>query len=347
MKASLRMTALFAVSALLTACGGGGGGSSGSAPPPGNNIPPVITPPLEPVNEAAKYKDTLQSGLNLILQADHVTKTLWDLPALIAPGITAHGPFTHCTNSSCDHSQDQLQWFSLTLSNGESVRVQDWQDVNSNLIVDGYDQLRIDLVTYGDDPAITSSGTTNYPGADGYQHLFFGADPDNTHDGLYVGTKRQYEFNGSLAVKVVNGQYVVRDVREEDTSGVTRLITINEYSAQRVKLGSWMTTIVATSNVADLDKVEFDIDMLNYFGGAKQKLATVSPLNFGVQGGKTIIESGSWTYSWDSNTGTKYVLQVSVDADPAYLNIEIDEGADGTFDKSGRLAQSDLDYSIQ
>jgi len=348
MDAFVRLCALVAVTTLLAACGGGGSDSPvGQAPPPqsGGNPPPDPAPP-PPVNSAADYKGYLEASLRIVLMVDHAAKTIVGLPAQIAPDVAAHGPFTHCTNSACQ-DDDRSQWYTLSAAGGGSIRVMDWREVvTPNGVLDGPDTLELDLSSVGTAPSVTSTALLYLPATpDGVFSASFTSDPDLTRDGLRLGNAVSPELQGNISVLPKSGRYEIRDHRADELTD--RQLIIAEYAQGQVT-SSWLANYVAATNVSDLDAVDFDIDLLNYFGGTKLKLSTLTSLNLGVVSGRTVIESGRYRYEYEDAAHNKhFVLRVSVDADPAYLLVEIDDPADGTYDKSGRLAQADFNYAPQ
>lgn len=344
MSASMRLSALIAATALLGACGGGGGGSSPTTPSPSGGNPPTNPPPTNPpVNDAEQYKGFLEASLRIVLGVDHIAKTFNQVPAKIKADVEAHGPFTQCQNSTCP-DVDTSQWVTFPMIDGGTVRLQNWEGFPANGVLDAEDHVYADFVGIGGGPTVTATAHLYMPGADGALRMSFGANYELTRKGLRLSDNTATEWTGSLLVAPSDGKYEIRDRLATEVDNDRQSI-ITEYSDSGQTLNVWLTNYVATTNISDLDSVEFNIDMFNYVGGASLKLRTDSPLNFGIVGGTTAIESGRYIYEYQDQT-KHYALRVSVDTDPAFLNVEIDEGADGTYEKSGRLPQDDFDYRM-
>lgn len=350
MEPTARLVLLLTVSALLSACGGGAGESDPSAPvpPPSSETPPTGDSPGTPAPGAdvLAYQGNLEAALRVVLMMDHAVKVLLPVPADIGPEVNAHGPFTHCTDSTCE-DENQGQWYTLVPVAGGSIRVLDWQEVvNANGVLDAPDTLTLDLQDVGSAPAITTTARLYLPGTvDGPFAITFTSNPEQTRGGLTLVTAPSPELQGNLSVWSREGRYEIRDHRPDEL--MDRQLIVAEY-ADGQTVSSWLTNSVLRTNVENLSAVDFDIDMLNYIGGARLKLSSLAPLEFGDANGHVTIEAGSYRYEYqDDARGRHFVLRVSVDADPAYLLIEMDSEADGTFENSGRIVQSALDYLPQ
>lgn len=350
MNASLRRSVLVTATALLAACGGGGGGGNAPAPtppPPSGGNPPT-NPPDPPTNppitsDAEQYRSFLEASLRLVLGVDHVAKTIHAVPASIKADVEAHGPFTQCQHSACP-DVDTSQWVTFPLAGGGTVRLMNWQETPVDGVLGADEHLYLDLVEIGAHPLITTTAHLYTPGADGALIMNFTADYELSRRGLRLGSNTTTEWTGTLRVKPANGGYELRDHQVSDPDNDRQLIiTERNHSGEQVNV--WLTNYVSTTNMNDLDAVSFDIDMLNYIGGGRLKLRSDSPINFGVLSGKTIIEAGRYVYEYQGQD-KHFALRVSVDPDPAYLAVEIDEAADGTYEKSSRLSQDGFDLAL-
>jgi hypothetical protein len=354
MKSNLRISALAAATAVLAACGGGGGGGGTTAPPPGGTTPPPPVP--TPVNDAEQYKGYLQASLRHVLGVDVTVKALYQVPSKIKADVEAHGPFTRCQDSACPPGVDTSQWVTFPYVDGGTVRLQDWFDAPTGPTspegvtpTDGQygadDQVTVDLQGIYSSPSLSvtaqiGSASSQYP-----FNINFISNHELTRDGLRLNNNSEVEYAGSLRVALADGKYTITDHAAGDPTD--RMFTIDELNAQGQSLNAWMTNYTATTNVADQDTVTFDVDMFNFVGGSTLKLKSSTPINFAYVNGRTILESGSFTYEFKAPAQSEqFNLRVTVDADPAFLNVEIDENADGTYEKSGRLPQADFDYSF-
>lgn len=341
MNASLRLSGLIAATALLAACGGGGGGGSSPTPPSSTNPPPSNpTPRPPPVNDALQYKGFLGASLGIVLGMDHVAKTFFELPAKIKTEVEQHGPFTNCTDSTCTEV-DTSQWVSFPLDNG-TVRLQDWDEIIDKDGVLGADErLELDVQGLGE-KKISSQVHLFTPGAAGYMGLGFQANYELTREGLLLNEDPSRQYQGSMIVEHEEGKLVLRD-HPTTATDIERQLIISEIESHG--RNTWLTNYYSTTNESDLDAVTFDIDMYNYVGGGQLKLKSETPLNFGTMNGRMVLEAGSFVYD-NKLSDSHVILRASVDADPAFLLVEIDANADGTYEKSGRIAQDDFNFNF-
>jgi hypothetical protein len=344
MNSSLRLSTLIAATALLAACGGGGGDTAPApapTPPTGTN-PPVTQPPPPPapVNDAEQYKGYLGASLGIVLGIDHVAKSMYDLPAKIRANVEQHGPTTKCSHSACPPDADTSQWATYPVENG-TVRLQEWEEiVLKDGLLGGDEHLVLDVAGVGI-PTISSTMHLYTPGATGVMSLMFLANYEATRNGLQINGDASMELTGALGVKLTaEGKYELRDRPVTETEA-TRQLIITETDA--TGKNSWLVNYIATTNAMNLDAVTFDVDMLNAIGGGNLRLKTETALDFGTINGRMVLEEGAFTYE-NTVGSTHVILRTTVDADPAFLRVEIDENADGTYEKFGRLAQEDINF---
>jgi hypothetical protein len=360
MNSTLRISALVAATAMLAACGGGGGGDSTPAPPANGGGGVTNPPPIVPTNDAAQYKSYLQASLRNVLGIDDAVKTILRIPANIKTEVEAHGPFTRCQDSACPPTEDTSQWVTFPYTEGGNIRLQDWVDAatgptgpNGVTPTDGQygpgDPVKLDLQGISSNQKL--SGTINLVQPLNAQYANYAismvTNYELTRKGLRFNNNAERELTGGLIITPESSKYTIRDHLHSDT--VDRSLTITDYDTAGTLLNNWLTNYTATTNVANQDAITFDIDMLNTQGaGASLRLKSVTPLNLIEINGKKSLEAGSFTYEYSdpSAQGPKFNLRVSVDADPAFLNVEIDQDVNGSYEKSGRLAQEDFSFNF-
>jgi len=351
MNSTLRISALVAATAMLAACGGGG--DSQPTPPTtggggSNNPPPVV-----PVNDAEQYKGYLEASLRHVLGIDQAAKKLSLVPANIKTEVEAHGPTQQCNHSACPPI-DTSTFVTFPYADGGTVRLTDWYDAptglpgpNTPAPTDGQfagnDSVSVDLEVISSAPAITASVKLR-PSTEATGPLFVQLVPnyEATRQGMRLNGSARVEYRGSLFIAKDAGKVTITDHVAGNPVG--RELIVEEMNAQGVRTNSFSTNYTATSNVADQDAVVFDFDGKSLLDGSELKVKSAAGLNFIALNGKTQIESGTFTYEFKGSQ--TFNLRVAVDADPAFLNVEIDANADGAYEKSGRLPQDSFDFNF-
>lgn len=362
-----RISALLATAALLTACGGGGGGGTSTTPPPpssggssntGGSNPSTPTNPSNPSNPTDSQTPTkklssngmvIEQMVGAVLVIEGAGKSgIKDIPAAAKPIVEAHGPSPVC-DSTCD-SYDRKNWYNVEIPSLGTVRIIGWMDLNTNGLFDVMsEQLVYDFT---DVSGVTGSVMLLRDSQDATMYnMTLGNVYESQSYGAKVGQTKTLLFSGALMVRTLQpGVLRIGDFDRIPSS--TRNIILHKMSADgTTRVGGYDTIATVDTAEANEDAVQASLDWLVLCNGCadankQYTLQTIDALDFGTVGGHFQLEGGKFVITTDASGASKTALRVSVDPDPSYLLVEIDNGADGSVDSTERIAQSDIDFRL-
>lgn len=365
-----RFSSLLLTIVFLAACSGGGGGGGSPAPDPNPNPPPVNNNPppsnddkdpmpgpdpepdeeedndSEPLSPVDVYKASIGNMLGTLVLMEKLGKSeVYTIPQLVADQITAHGPSRDCDLQACEPDYTEPS-YPVYLPTGEEVTWHFWGDWNGNLVFDV--DLEATAFSVTDIYGITGSVMVMYKLQDGrpMYNMGIGARYDaEIQEGMLVGTTKTLRVSGMIMVReIADGRLRIGDF--DIVPSATRNIALIETTPAGERLRLLETVFTMDTNKANSDSIDAKFDWVPYGGGAAESFETLEPLDFGEINLNLVLEAGSFLYTREEEDGTKVAVRVSVGADPAYLYLEIDEGADGTYESSDWLAQADVPFVL-
>jgi hypothetical protein len=363
MSSKYRFSVLALSALMLAACGGGGGGSTppvANTPPPTNTTPdpipeptpdptpdpdPVPDPDPDPVPKIGfdRYKEGIEEQIAAVIMLDKLGKSdVKRIPELVADQATAHGPTPMCGDDPCD-----AEPYVVLAPTGEEITVHQWLDFTKNGQYDFTEETMVYSYTNFQGMTGGSMGwydTEEEMWAFAYVPRYDFVGPQY---GMNISGTTSFEYNALFYVRELEGGRIeMGDIEFEGNAD--GFATQTFYRFKDGELDAVLDTYATvTSNIADMDQIDATIEWFPAVGeGLVQKLESTSSLDFGVVDGELVLEAGSFQYMFIPLDGEPVTVRMTVDADPAYLAWKLDEDGDGTFELTGRIAQSDFRYVL-
>jgi len=377
MNSTTRLSALLLVSLLLAACGGGGGGGSGGSNPPSNppsSNNPDPTPPEEPeepeVPEEPEepeepepepepkvgfdlYKQNIEEMVTGVLLLDRLGKSdVKRIPEFVADQVTTHGPTPMCN----EYEPCPTPPYIVTTPAGDEITVFQWIDFDDDGVFDVVGEQLV--FSYTDFQGLTGGSMGVFDEEREFWAFTFGQRYDDPTHGFYgVGVEGTWsiQYDGILFMRELgDGRIRIGDFEFaiDDEPVSTHMFKRFYETEQGIAFDSLDAFVTIDTNIADQNAIDVTMEWIPFVVPITDevptyKLESIETLDFGTVNGKLVLEAGSFQYTATSHEGDLMTaVRIEVDADPAYLAWELDEDGDGTFELTGRVAQSEFQFLL-
>jgi hypothetical protein len=180
-----------------------------------------------------------------------------------------------------------------------------------------------------------------------------GPSPSVISHGLHVGSSRKYALGGEISLSTVSeSHWRLKDMYPDNTTDSLPPVHQSHrlYFREGLKLTqdnsfaeAWYTSYDMTTAVSGLGEISGYFDAKRAGAQDEMHFETTRALKFGESNGVLVLQDGAFTLSFkNAASAEQYLLHVDVDADPAFLRVQIDRGADGNIDFSDRLGLSQV-----
>ena len=264
----------------------------------------------------------------------------------LAALVEAHGPTPMCE----DMMPCFMEEYVVTIPTGEKITVHEWVDYTENGKFDLGDERMV--VSFDDFRGLTGGAQLLYRPKHGmWSTTLTGRyDDDSYMGGLLVdGTTTLTYHSIVFTWELENDRLRIGDW----TDGYGEDGPISTQSFNRFRDGERTALLDAfltiETNASDMDAIDVTMQWqpANWIEETPvSTLESIETLDFGIVNGALILEAGSFQYTFTPLEGVVVTARITVDADPAYLAWELDEDGDGTFELSGRIAQSDFRFIL-